>query len=528
MRRLARTRASSYSRFPSPRRYVPDRAAAVWLAAILIIGVIYYSPKHIVSAQTAVTLLLAAGIVLTAARWPDRSLIVLITFLPFQGLMLALLYRWGMPTSIVRHLSAWKESLALGVVIAGARCFIAEGRRADALDRLGLGFVLLAAIYLAMQTAIIPSAPSSTSVKLLGFRQDAGFVLLLLGARHARLGPRFLDRAGRVALLVAAVVGGIGIFEALDPSGWNQFVVGTVRYTFYEVQILHTQPLNFYNIIDYGTIGGTTIIRIGSVFLSPLSLGFYLVLGFAVGLERVARGLARPWVMISLLVVISALLLSQTRSAILAALIVTFLATRPKPGDRSHWRAQLALVLAAVAVIAVPTALATGLGARLIASTSNPDNAGHLTAFATGISTISHHPLGLGLGTSAGTGQRFQASGTQAVVPENNYLQLGVELGIAGMLLFIAITIAAVRMLRRVTRVDSHHVQVAAGAALAGLAVGAWFLQTWTDFSVAWTVWGLAGASLAVTRSQAQERARIRPASTLPAPPLRPERATAP
>jgi hypothetical protein len=35
------------------------------------------------------------------------------------------------------------------------------------------------------------------------------------------------------------------------------------------------------------------------------------------------------------------------------------------------------------------------------------------------------------------------------------------------------------------------------GAAI-GLAVGAIFLHTWNDFAVAWTLWGLAGASVGV------------------------------
>lgn len=479
-----------------------DRGAAVWLLAVLIILVVYFSPKHVVSAQTAVTVLLAGGIVVMAARWPNRSLIVLVVLLPFSGFLLAALWAAGMPTSVVRHLASWKEALALGVVIAGGRHFIATGRRADALDRFAMGFVLVALLYLAVQHTILPSAPSSSSIRLLGFREDAGFVLLLLGARHANLGASFLDRAGRAALATAAAVAGIGIYEALDPSGWNHFVVHTVQYTGYEVGVLHTEPRNFYDITNYGTIGGTKIIRIGSVFLSPLSLGFYLVLGFAVALERVARGLARPWVMIALVTIISALLLTQTRSAILAAVIVAFLATRPTTKDRTHRRAQLALVLAAIALIAVPTAASSGLGARVVASTSNPDNAGHLAAFSTGINTVESHPLGLGLGTSAGTGQRFQSTKSQAVIPENDYLQFGVEMGVPGMLLFIAITIATVRAIRVSTRRNSHYLQAALGGALAGLAVGAWFLQTWTDFSVAWSVWGLAGASLGAARAR--------------------------
>ncbi len=480
-------------------------ADIVWLLPVLIIGAIYFSPKHIVSVSTAVTGLLALCLVAIAARWPDRSLIVLIVVLPFSGVLLAKLWAWGVPTSIVRHLAAWKEALALGVVVAGARNFIATGRRADTLDRLALGFALVALLYVGLQHTIIPSAPSSSTIRLLGFREDAGFVLLLLGARHSPLPPNFLERAGKVLLAVTTVVAAIGIYEAIDSAAWNRFVVNTIHYTRYEVGVLHTRPLDYSDIRTYGTIGGTRIERIGSVFLNPLTVAFYLVLGFAAGLERVAHGRGRPLVMISLLALFAALLLTQTRSAILAALVVALLALQRAPGRQRHWRAQLAILMAAIAVMAVPTAVATGLSSRLssTSNSSNVDTAGHISGFWDGVNAVAQDPLGHGLGTSAGTGQRFALQVGHVIIPENSYLQVGVELGLIPMLLFVVLTVTLVVKLRAAARWSSHYVVAALGGAAAGLAVGAWFLQVWADFPTAWTAWGLAGAALAVSRERA-------------------------
>jgi len=450
-------------------------------------------------------------VVVIASRWPDRSLIVLVVLLPFSGLILAKLWAWGVPTSIVRHVGAWKEALALGVVLAGARHFIASGRRADALDRLGLAFVAVALLYLAIQPAIIPSAPSSSSVRSLGFREEAGFVLLLLGARHAPFPADFLERMGRAVLIVATVVAAIGIFEAIDSAAWNRFVVRTIQYTRYEFDVLHVRPFKFDDIRTYGTIGGSQAVRSGSVFLSALTLGFYLVLGFAVGLERVARGRGRPWVMISLLAMFAGILLTQTRSAILAALVVAALVLEPTPGRRRHWRAQLAIALAAIAVMAIPTAFATGLAQRVSGGTkaSNTDLNGHISGFWEGVNAIAHGPVGHGLGTSAGTGQRFASPASQVVIPENYYLQVGVELGIMPMLLFAALTVTLFLKLRSASRRYSHYVVAAVGGAVAGLAVGAWFLQAWVDFSVAWSAWGLAGAALAVSHARAVAASKV-------------------
>ena len=491
-------------------------ATALTLAAIFVIWLVYFAPIHAVSVSTAITGLAGLGAVLLAARYPDRSLLILIVVLPFQGLLLAELWRLGMPASIVRHLGAWKETLAIGVILAGIRNYLATGRRADALDRLALGFVGIVGVYLVAQTAIVPSAPASISVRVLAFRQDAGFVLLLLGARHAPLPRGFLDRAGRAALAVATVVASVCVFEALDSSTWNHFVVDTIRYTQYEVGILHATPPNFYDIRVYGTIGGTEIVRAGSVFLSALTCGFYLVLGFALGLERAARGRGSPWLLTALIVIGAGILLTQTRSAILAALVVAFIAFQPAAGRRRHSRTQLAILVAALALLAVPAALSTGLAKRVTGATNNSDHssAAHVSAFWTGVHNIEAHPLGLGLGTSAGIGQRFAGHGSEVVIPENDYLQVGIELGVLPMLLFGVLSVALVLSLRSAARRRPDPVVAGTWAAAAGLVVAAWLLQTWLDFSVAWTVWGFAGAALGAGWAEARQRA---PADAPPA-----------
>src|SRR5207302_10029202 len=89
------------------------------------------------------------------------------------------------------------------------------------------------------------------------------------------------------------------------------------------------------------------------------------------------------------------------------------------------------------------------------------------------------------------------------VIPENNYLEVGAELGILPMLIFVGLTVALIVKLRRAARQRSDPLITAAWTAGVGLAVSAWFLQTWSDFAVAWTYWGVAGAMLGMARSRA-------------------------
>ena len=490
-------------------------SALLWAVPILVIGAIYFSPRHLASPETVVTGLLGLIAVMLAAQRPDLSLLGLVVLLPFQGLLLAKLWSWGIPASVVGHLGAWKEALALGVIVAGVRQLLA-GRRLDALDRLALAFVAFTILYAALQPTIVPGAPSASNIRLLGFRETGGFVLLLFGARHAPLGPRFGDRVSRAVLVVGTIVAAVGVYEAIFSGAWNHFVVQTIKYPGYQSAVLHSSPLRPGDIRTYGIVGGVRIERIGSVFLTPLAFAWYLILPFALGVERAVRRTASPVVLLATVTIGAALLLTQTRSAILGALIVLLLALAPAAGRGRHWRVQVAIVLAVLAVLAIPAAFGTGLSNRVAASGNKSDQstAGHVSGLSSGIDTMAAHPLGLGLGTAAGTGQRFDVQGY--VIPENNYLEVGDELGIVPMLLFVALTVTVLLRLRRVARKRADPWITAVWAAGVGLAVAAWFLQTWSEFAVAWTYWGLAGAALSVAREPALAGRRARQESLGP------------
>jgi O-antigen ligase len=474
-----------------------------WLIPLAVIWAIYFSPRHIVSAQSAVTYLIALFVVLLASRRPDRSLLILIILFPFQGLLLSKLFALGVPASVVKHLGAWKESLAIGVLIAAVRSLLATDKRLDALDRLALGFVTVVGLYAVFQTRIVVGAPAPSSVRLLGFRETASFVLLLFAARHAPLGRQFARRAARAVFVVGSIVALLGIYEAIFPSSWNSFVVKTMQYTRYEQVVLGTTPANFNNITIYGTIGGGQFVRIGSVFLDELALSWYLLLPLAIGIERIVRARATSLQVLMTLAIGAALLLTQTRSAIAAGVVIVLLTLPYAVGRGRHWRLRAGLLIAALAVVAIPAAFAIGVAKRVEAASNGSDQstAGHIGGFWGGVDRIEQNPLGVGLGTGAGTGQRFDVSSD--LIPENNYLEIGDELGVGPMLLFVLLTLALLLWLRRAALRTAEPLAMAAFTAGIGLAISAWFLQTWSNFAVAWTYWGVAGAVLIAARQRA-------------------------
>ena len=124
-----------------------------------------------------------------------------------------------------------------------------------------------------------------------------------------------------------------------------------------------------------------------------------------------------------------------------------------------------------------------------IATTSNE---GHASALQTGVSQVIREPFGRGPG-SAGPASVYN-SGHPARIAENYFIQIGQETGWAGLVLFIAVLIAlGVQLYVR----QNNTISFGLLAALAGLTVVGLTSHVWTDDTLAYVFWGLAGLACA-------------------------------
>jgi hypothetical protein len=119
-----------------------------------------------------------------------------------------------------------------------------------------------------------------------------------------------------------------------------------------------------------------------------------------------------------------------------------------------------------------------------IATSSNES---HSAAAKAAVKDVAHQPLGGGVGT-AGSQSVYNQARTR--LAENYYLQIGQEAGVIGMLLFIAIVGAVAKMLYE-KRTDP--LALALFASLIGISVVNLFSHAWSDDSLAYIWWGLAG-----------------------------------
>src|SRR4029079_4189957 len=85
-----------------------------------------------------------------------------------------------------------------------------------------------------------PGAPTDLQVRLLSYRGNVGFVLLLIAARPLPHSPGLSRRVAKVILAVGLVLASGVLFEFFFSSAWNNFAVNTVGVTRYEQEVLNT------------------------------------------------------------------------------------------------------------------------------------------------------------------------------------------------------------------------------------------------------------------------------------------------
>lgn len=439
--------------------------------------------------------LLGVLLVGVMSRRPDRALLLMLAYVPLQQLLLALLLAAGAPLAIVKGLGLVKELVVASLVVAAVQH--GGRRRVDVVDVLGLVYVGLVTLYLLAPFAL-PGVfiDLPFSVRDIAWRADALMVVAFLAARRVPLPPRFLRTAGVVVTGVALLAGACALVEFLSPGTWSSFLIKTAHIRIYRALVFHDfrRPTDE---LTHILVGGRDVVRIGSIALSPLALSWYLLVPLAFCLERVSGRAGRGIHLATAGAVGLTLVATLTRSSLLGALVLTAITLhmgvkRLRPG-----RVQLGIALALGAVLIAPLAGSSTIADRASSTFSGDTSAaGHKSSSLAAVRDIAAKPLGRGLGTSPSVGQRFDVGAR--VTSENAYLQVGAELGVGTMVVFVLLVLALLRALRRRAALDpgggtGASVLLAAGS---GLALAGMFLHVWLDLPTALTFWSLAGAAL--------------------------------
>ncbi|HSX32088.1 MAG TPA: O-antigen ligase family protein [Candidatus Saccharimonadales bacterium] len=257
--------------------------------------------------------------------------------------------------------------------------------------------------------------------------------------------------------------------------------------------------------------------RIMSTLRDPNSLGAYLLVPLAVLTMYALR--ARNYVRSRQLLIygllglhIVALYLTFSRSAWLAAIIVVALVIWWQFSSlfvhviRRYW----IVGVAAVVIVGVSVYMLRnnphidGVLTHSTAAQSGPidSNEYHWLFVRRGISGIVQQPLGHGPGT-AGLASIQNPYGT-GILTENYYVQIGYEVGVVGLALFIALQVFI--YIRLYKRRDEWSIVLL--AAFWGYVVTSMLLHTWSNEAVAAQWWLLAGLAIGLPLASSTHKAR--------------------
>lgn len=418
-----------------------ERATLITYATVCA-AVIVASRMIIMLAQGRINMLLLvlvpviaiAGFILVR---PARVFFAFLFLLPAYQLTLVVLYYFSRSSFLVSVVQPWKEILlVLGISLVMAH---QAGRlhriRMRPMDALMLCYFGLNVIYL-----IWPwDTPFVT--RLYGFRSLAILVMVYFLGRIIPLSDR-RQKQVLVAFLLLAIVSGVAaVIDALIlPENWPA-QIGLLnylnRFSFGESGAQYTAPYG----LPWTFWTSTGQRRASGFFANPLDLAASIhltgVASLVIALRAKPRTKMRMLASLGFLCAFIALLLSISRMSIAVFVLECLLAT---------WllhRFSITFSMVVLFAIGFVAILFTPIGEFIVETVTlrNASLLGHLREWQAGFIAMMQAPLGMGPGVSGIVGARF---GTQ-VGGENQYIIIGVQLGILGLLLYILLQYFAVR-----------------------------------------------------------------------------------
>lgn len=240
-------------------------------------------------------------------------------------------------------------------------------------------------------------------------------------------------------------------------------------------------------------------VRVQSMLRGANALGAYLLVPLSAVTALILRG-QRQWRWLVLgLALFTVLLFTFSRSAWIGAVlcVVTVLAM-----ELGVQRLKTGLLWGGATVVLMAAGLTAGLrhNARFESvflhtqthsSARQSSNSAHTGALRTGLNDLAHEPLGRGPGT-AGPASVYNIHPSR--ISENYYIQVGQEVGWLGLALFLAIN-GIVAYLLWVRRADP--LALTLFASLIGISFVNLLSHAWTDDTLSYLWWGLAGMVIA-------------------------------
>ncbi len=310
------------------------------------------------------------------------------------------------------------------------------------------------------------------------------------GSRSAILRGAKTDLVFLLAFVLASLVTG-KYFKRL---GQKVLLASTAAVSLFAIAENFFLPANFLVRFGYGpstvppSLPYGNLHRFPSTLGGPNQLGAFLILPIALTMKLAYRQ-KKIWQFALLGAELLALFFTDSRSAWIGAataIIIVLLIEVPR-----RYRVKIGVAILAVLLVGAWQISRSGssLLIRSQGAKGGPDSQ-HLRAVIEGTKKVIKHPLGLGLGAAGPA----SFSSAHPIITENYYLQLALEVGMLGLILFLAINYVLGKQL--LAWKDKPGLAGPLLAALIGVSIVNLFLHGWADSSTALTYWTLAGLTV--------------------------------
>lgn len=460
-------------------------------------------------------------------RIRESLALVLVALLPFHAFMVTVLTKWiaGPGHAPLGYLAVWKEGV-LAVILLMALIEIvfriqnaAFRMKFDVIDLLIVGLLALG-----IGVSLVNSQLSILNSQFLyGLRYDFIPLIAFLILRRIQWSEWFMDLLPHVLYYTGFAVVLYSFCSRFFPIEW---------FTWLGYSDLHSLYVPDGPLAAFQQIGDSTIRRVQGPMSGPNQLGLWLLIPLTIGLARLrgAWGTQARWRFLAYTSgVCLVLLLTLCRAAWIGAAVIIGITLWPVIKSLSR-RAVITMLVSAICFLVIAVAAFPSILLR-VSSTR-----GHLDRPLEAIGMMIAHPFGLGLGTAGPATNRTSDSCVMLLptddpswakphpnlcvfvgdtqvqpadrvchcpfLPENWYLQIGVEMGWVGMIIYLALVII---VLCRLWDVRSQKSEVSKKnlfsaycllPTFAALSIAALFLHAWEDSAVAYTVWVLIAAAL--------------------------------
>ncbi|HZQ49658.1 MAG TPA: O-antigen ligase family protein [Candidatus Dormibacteraeota bacterium] len=440
-------------------------------------------------------LIIMVPLAICGLRWPTASAVTFIAFTPINRTVIMIAYHYSHSTLLTKGVELWKEAI-LGAIVARVLydLFFTPKRnhRVLAMDIVVIIFILIGIVY------VFYPGPYNVEIfaRLQGFRSDNEFMLAYFAGRGLHLNRKRIEWIMWAIIPGTLLVAIIAIFQFVASDTANRVFEYFGYSDFVQFQGNIGDPIAVRN---RDIPGAETLPRASSLLLGDLALSFYQVLTVSLAAalfytSRRARELVANGVFVALMA--ATLVMTLSRSAIASAAGAIAVGA---VAARSTGRF---LVLTTIGATLIGLILLTGyIKITTVQAMVNFDDASsvkHGDQISRSIDIVLANPVGQGLATAGNIGQQLNAS--QSITNESWYLQIGTEMGIFGMAVYLTlVALALVLPLREFFRVRDRWLKVltlsVAMTAGAMLVLGQ-FLHSWENTPLSMVFWLFAGIAV--------------------------------